>query len=443
MRPRLLRPRYQVIHKVGVEIFPFTPLTELLKGHARRDVNAATFASTMTMGGGAIVELSRELKPLTKNVFIALDAGLMFAGKQGEMMAEYLADHPSISLFPITSGIDFKTIHHWKMVFNEGADQSVLSSMNLSTPLNTPFTDLAYTFSEAEVSRELRSYLYAALQKQCEAWPDFKCYVDFSHDDQDLRAVLYRMFERSCERLGTYFKTQPRLNASPRFFMQPHNTDMAYLIAQMVDDARQEIVLMTHKFSQLPVLEALQRAAARGVRVFVFSTKRPRQYGRKLTDFFHYPSSKTAARRVPEPHMKVMVIDRAKMLFGTGNFTPNAFNDARELFAVTDDKEAIAQVLRVAAALYHSHRPAEHENFGLDAAAQPWIVLTQTVESKQGRMYTPPHSEIPAELWLRHYRKVSLDFLPQLKACGLGSLLLIPEADFAECVRRVGKTIPD
>ena len=136
---------------------------------------------------------------------------------------------------------------------------------------------------------------------------------------------------------------------------------------------------------------------------------------------------------MPEPHMKSMIVDRSRMFFGTGNFTENGFNDARELFAVTDDRRAISQVLQMAASFLHGYQPERRESFGLPAVHEPWVVLENTQVSVRAEAQSLPHTEIAQEPWLLHYRKVDADYVPRLKECGLDHLLLIPEADFMAC----------
>jgi hypothetical protein len=421
------------------------PFTEMLKKSAMETASGPTLASTMSLGQGTGVELSDLFRTSTKKIFLALDAGVLFATGQGDFLAKYFGNHPQMHIIPITSGTDFKSIHHWKFIVNQYSDASALSSMNFTTPLKTPFLEFIYSFSSPEITDELKANLYTALRRQCAAFDDFKCYVDFSHREVVSRLTLYGMYLRACEQLKIHLGKE--LEKEPRnvYFMQPQDSDLAYLAKQMVRGAKKEVVLLTHKFSLEDLMLELLHAAKRGIRVYVLATKPAELPKRMIPKFYYHSDRKFDSRRMPDPHMKTMIVDRSRMLFGTGNFTRNAFNGARELFAVTENKKAIDQVLQVAASLYHRYEPEKYETFGGDLVEQPWVVLQSTAENTNTENNNPNLHEIPftiesGEPWLQHYRKVTKEGISRLGQCKMGHLLLLPEMDFRDCLARTKDT---
>ena len=311
MRPRVLRANYQPIEELDIEIFPFVPLLEILKREAVIEDQEAIFASSMTIGTSSAAQLAEALRDKSLPVFLALDAGVVFSTGQGAVLASNFGEHANISVIPMTSGNEFKTIHHWKIVVGSKGNRSTLSSMNLSTPLKTAFSDLAYSFNDPEVAAELRGLIMKALIDQCSHQEQYHCLVDFLHTNEAIRDKLYKLNSDSCTRLSRFKMTD---KSEGRHFMQPQNTDLEHLVHELINKSSSEVIILSHKFSLKGVFDDLINASQRGVSIRVFTTKRPQISHKRIPGFFKWSSRLKKGRHVPDPHMKLMIVDR-KLMF--------------------------------------------------------------------------------------------------------------------------------
>lgn len=423
MRPRFLKPEYKQISQVTVKAFPFQPLTEDLKEAALKNGNSAVFGATMSAGISSLYKLSNQLNSGTRPVFLALDAGALFAAREGAVLPNYFLNHPVLHAIPMTSGVYYKSIFHWKIISDLNAETGILSSMNMSNPLKTPFIDFSYEFSSQKVKRELRDHLYNAMLQQCDRISDFECLVDFSVHDAKLRKGAVEAARRGCHQLQKL--NAPKSSPEKGYFMQPQDTEVEQLIIDLIGKAEKEVVVLSHKFTLRRVADALIKAKKRGVQIYVLTTRTP-HLSNKLPSFFFYSDNQKKSLQMPEPHMKVMVVDRQKLFFGTGNFTQNAVRDARELFAVTEDSFAIQNILRVAASLLLGHLGFEAPTFGLSNSSEQWVIGSSGNINDENLI-----SE--KNPWMPHYRKVNQKGIQFLKECNLGHPLIVPLELYKEC----------
>ena len=431
--PHSLRPDPEVIHHLEIELFPFMPLGESLRRELTEG-DTPILASTMSAGNSTLLELLRSYRGSSSRAIIALDAGLMFGSDQSLMLSQNFPANSGISLLPITSGRSFSSIYHWKGIVPLVGDQSTLSSMNLSSPLKTPYTDVLYHFKEPEVTADLRALFASAMIDQCQNPSDYQCLSLFAHPDAEQQRRLNKLFEGGCSTLKEFFPSGAPVRKR-RYFMQPQDTDLEYLATSMIARAKTEIVMSSHKFSLPGIAQALAQAQARGVRVVALATKPSRLPKGTPVSFYYYERNRTSSRRVPNPHMKTLIIDRQQMLFGTGNFSRNAFGDARELFAITDDPSAITKILQVLESILRVYCP-KCTPLGAISPDQHWVVARKprkATEEKDPNWDRLAHTSASSAPWLAHYRLVDRSFVPSLIGCGL-PFLFIPQDDFEACV---------
>ncbi|MEZ4753547.1 MAG: hypothetical protein R3A13_04455 [Bdellovibrionota bacterium] len=272
MMPRFRKPSFKEIKKVKIHTFPFVPLVEKLNEYMKRS-SGVVYASTMSLGEGTATKMYMDYKKSNSKLIVALDAGVTLSSGQGHMLGTYFFQHPSIYAIPMTSGHDFKTIYHWKLLADPETDTSLISSMNLSTPLKTPYIDLVYEFENyPEVKNELLNRYHQAMSIQCDRAADFACLSDFSESDQRAKDRLKLSLSRACKEINNY---SPPEKTSDSFFMEPHTDDVEELAIKHINQAKKEIILLTHKFSLPAVYEALEAAKKRGSSVSVFSSESP------------------------------------------------------------------------------------------------------------------------------------------------------------------------
>ena len=436
IKPRLKIPRYQVIKKVNLDIFPFKSFNQSLMDLSFKEPQSEfILSSTMNFGITTAKKLSEVLKNSAAKILLALDARLMFLSDPMSLL-ELFYEHPNVFLLPITTNSDFKSTYHWKIILGNKLNESILTAMNFSVSLDKPYTDIIYRFQDDSVKNELSSLLVSAMQEQCEAAKDFKCLAEFMSKKPE-SVQWAEILNQSCNVLrqasGNFHRKY-----SKRYFLQPGDTDINFLANAFINRAEKEIIVLTHQLFADGLIDSLKNAEERGVKVFVIAVNMGKRDDLSSKNYINlwndYPES-----FIPEPHFKTIIIDRKKMFFGTGNFTTNAMLYARELFAFTDDKDAISTIISLASSLF---RLAVSHNTLLP---QPyWEAERQLIVMKDKKSDQPSHSSRQIELlekysfdhkeeWMKHYREIKVGAKSKLKTCGLAGYVFISTADFFSC----------
>lgn len=423
MKPKLLRPSYSIIKNVDIEVFPFVPFVDKVGGFLESNPQGENYISSMTLGKGASLELKRASLKSTIPSFLSLDAGLMFAKQDASFFAETFSDSENLHILPQTSGAKFKTVHHWKYAVNSVSDMSFITSMNLSTPQRTPFLDLIYNFKSKEIQSDLLSLSQNSISAQCSKVEDFQCLANFSLTNPS--PLLRETLDKGCRE---YFKVKS-VPSSSKLLINNQDTSILTLVSDLIEDAETEVVILSHRFTLPKLSEKLVAASERGVAVSVISAEDTQIRSKNFRKLFTYTKDPNLSRFI-DPHLKVMLIDRKLLFFGTGNFSQNAFTDAREVFGVTDDKKAIELVL----SLFSSY----DNQFDLGSDFEPieqlessnWLVLDQGKASKARIL---PLTLTPKQDFLSNYRKLTEEARPILRKCGFSSSLFISEQNFLDC----------
>lgn len=132
---------------------------------------------------------------------------------------------------------------------------------------------------------------------------------------------------------------------SPHYSREP--------MARFIDGTNNELLVHHPKFVDMTILDRLTDAAARGVRVRVLSGG---MHGLHNDDTADTASSLRIMRRLgikvralkhPKVHCKMMIADHARLLVGSMNLRPDAFDIRRELGIIVDEPTMVARAATI------------------------------------------------------------------------------------------------
>jgi phosphatidylserine/phosphatidylglycerophosphate/cardiolipin synthase-like enzyme len=121
------------------------------------------------------------------------------------------------------------------------------------------------------------------------------------------------------------------------------------MVVQEIATAQQQILVQAYSFTSVPILAALKAAHARGVDVEVIidkSSARVSKSGSRYSAATYLTNAGISVwvdTKVAIADNKVMVIDRAKVITGSFNFTAAAQNHNAENLIVLEDPVLAAQ----------------------------------------------------------------------------------------------------
>src|SRR5262249_50243125 len=110
-------------------------------------------------------------------------------------------------------------------------------------------------------------------------------------------------------------------------------------IVAIIDKARNNIFVQAYSFTSRPIIDALVRAAERGVQVFVILDKD------KFSGQYYSPADLFMAHHIPVwndnslniAHNKVIIVDRRTVETGSFNYTHAAqYNNAENVLIIND-----------------------------------------------------------------------------------------------------------
>lgn len=426
MKPQFRVAAPRVLTHVDIALFPFVPLLEEFRSYADDlEDGGAVFASTMSLGKGSATHLlldARQSPDIER--LVLLDAGLAVSDN-GAFLPTYFSERHPFHALPITSGRHFDTIFHWKMIFSSLRSKASLSSLNISNPEKTRFIDAIYRFTDLSAIEALRSRYFNAARAQCQHVEDFTCLSEAALEEESASA-FQEMSARACQFLATSDYSFQSAGADDSF-IDPQRKNIEPYVRNLIDSATSEVTIFSHKFSLRGVARSLVNAKNRGVTVKAFLSRPPQLT--KIDRSIFFDSKSAQVQTLPEPHLKAMIIDRKLLFFGTGNFTRNAFFKARELYGITDDRNAIHKALQVAAVLARAHGLDHRSAAGAARPVANWIVLNNSSST-----CFPYCNPAPQEPWLRYYRKASTQGKAILTRCNLDHLLFVPQEDLLACL---------
>lgn len=436
-KPRTKFPKISPIESLELEIFPFTTMEKKILRY--KDNSYSLLTSTMSLGSTLSKRLAKSYYSSDSSLFISLDAGMLFSYHQAPLLIRDFMNHPNVFVVPMTSGRTHRSVYHWKMILGERGAESTLSAMNLSTPEKAPYLEFLYTFDDPEITQELRGHLINAMKDQCEAIEANECFSDFFYSDSKLSSSYKALVSQGCQKVSEL--REARLKK--KFFIQPQDTDIPYFIESLIEKAKEEIIVLTHKFSSPGVMKALIKAQKKGVEVYLLTAEKPRMNRKSIIDPYYNFEDSNSKRAIPFPHMKTMLIDRKKLFFGTGNFTFNALRRARELFAITNDELAVKKVLEISNSYLYAKNKNKLKDFNA-TSERHWVALLSkdTRNTLLNAEQLADTFEILSDTSTvvaqspKSLRLVNLDQKDKLKECDLESLMFITELDYISCISK-------
>ena len=187
--------------------------------------------------------------------------------------------------------------------------------------------------------------------------------------------------------IRTFF-TEPAAGAAPEIRYAARNR-----FVDLLDNARHEILLWAYGLNEPEIIDALARAARRGLKVQIIGS--PDQSYALIEDAFlnHGVRLPVAVRRRSGiQHVKLAAIDREIIFTGTGNFTTSGFfynhNAFIEIHVDADHQAAFAGLLN---ALSHEDRPDQASFYEIahgvriiPAPARGRLIQSQIVRAIRG-----------------------------------------------------------
>jgi|GEM_PF-5792650 len=399
------------IKDIDIDIFPFKSFSERAVEFSNKNNNSenVNFYSSMTMGQGTAQKLS---KSLTGNNQLILDAGLMFLNDDYFVFSKLFKNNLKIQ--PIIPGADFKTVHHWKYGFSSANDNSFITSMNLATPQKAPYVDLIYNFEDPDIKKELVSLDTQAKNTNCKNKKQFDCLINF------IGTGIENNYLKECK-IEKTFKTKNKYIANNIKF------DLYSLITNYIKSAKEEIVIGTHQFSSEIIAKELIAAKKRGVKVYVFASINSPIKDLNFRDSFYFTKNDKLTNKFIDPHFKLIIKDRKEVLFGSGNFTINALENAREMYLKSDSKEFIKKLLFIFNSYAKFFKIDSFKELLEDIKGDQLVILNNLFNNNKKLPHTSRFKNNS------NYLLIDNSFKNELKKCSLNNKIFISEADFINC----------
>jgi hypothetical protein len=426
--PKLRKASPKIIKELTLTFFPWESLGELTLQSFALPTQLPALVSTMTIGRGTATQILQASKLSGRPLFLLLDYPVALGQDMGTLLDVYFSNNKRVKLIPIAPSGGYASVFHSKILLDPTRKDIVLTSTNLSSPQKAAYIDALYHIRDPLAGRELRERSLRYVRDACEQEDSLRCVRNFMNTPTETPKKesedFFDGFRKSCRAFHDLWPA--RDHTSPeRYFLDSQDDDVLDYVQERIENAESEIILFTHKFSLPDLRSALDSAQKRGVSILGFGS---RPYQGNSTEDPRRPNWYMLASDrqgfAPEPHLKAILIDRKLLFFGTGNFSKNAFHDAEELFAVTDNKEAIETLLRLASSYLAMRSPERKKYFRLSSALEQWRLRDEEKDSQA--------SDTPQQL--RNYQKLSVDLQKKLAACGLDEPILFREQDIQRCL---------
>ena len=442
MKPRFLDTKLTPIDRVDVELFPFTGFSQEMLAEAKAlEPGQFLLASTMSIGQQAVGELVGKLTEADSGAFMAADAGLLLAEPQSSVL-KLSRMQSRLHILPMTRDSSFSAFYHWKMFVRSSGSESILTSMNLTNPLRVGYTDALYRFHNPEVAAELRNLLIEAASSQCKVPEDFGCMATALQQKPEDGPQWAEMFHNACkefQKIGGLKSAKPER----KYFLEPYDSDLPKVITSLIDEAQSEVVILTHQLFFRGIEYSITQALKRGVRVRIITYEETALDSRLAQSVVLTVDPAKLQSKLPSPHMKVLMVDRKQMFFGTGNFTYNGLENGKELFALTSDQNAIATMLQVARSLERSTESAKRVIPPIGRPAARQLVVLPLTKLQEPAPLDPKSSELlhahtaaMPEQWQKKFVEVTAEGRNALSECGLDEMIFVSFDDYVDCFRR-------
>jgi len=442
IKPRFLKTAMTPIDRVDVELFPFTGFGQEMLAEAKSlEPGQLLLASTMSIGQQAVGELVGKLTEADSGAFLAADAGLLLAEQQSSVLKLSQMQN-RLYVLPMTRDTSFSAFYHWKMFVRSSGSESILTSMNLTNPLKVGYTDALYRFHDPAVAAELRKLIIDAAASQCEVPEDFRCMAAALAQKPEDAPAWGELFRKGCDHFNQ-IRSTVAAGDQRRFFLEPYDSDLPAVIASLIDNARSEVILLTHQLFFRGIEYPITQALKRGVRVRVLTYEDTALDSRLAQSVVLTVDPEKLHSKLPSPHMKALMIDRKLMFFGTGNFTYNGLENGKELFAQTTDKNAIDIMLQVARSLERSTEQAKRVIVPVGRPAERQLVVLPVTKNAEPAPLEPETADLIRrytfalpEQWQKKFVEVTREGRDILTRCDLNEMIFLSIDDFTACVQQ-------
>lgn len=114
-------------------------------------------------------------------------------------------------------------------------------------------------------------------------------------------------------------------------------------IVDLIDEADSTIEIEVYAFTSRDIVEALERAKMRGVKIrIILETINPEMHDELLYKGFDV---RYATKAYKTTHSKIMIVDRERILVGSHNFSNSALYKNREASVIISDMDTVKEFL--------------------------------------------------------------------------------------------------
>lgn len=140
------------------------------------------------------------------------------------------------------------------------------------------------------------------------------------------------------------------LSAQENFYLLPQDADKAYqAIINNIDQSKNSIKISIYNFTHKEIAKRLKSAAKRGVKIEIIFDKRSSNTQRRKSMLYYLAKYKNITvyklkGKISKNrkyhgimHMKIALFDKNRVIFGSANWSRNAFTKNYELLYFTKD----------------------------------------------------------------------------------------------------------
>jgi hypothetical protein len=424
-KPKFLNKQPKIISDLNIQVHPIKSFNHILYDYLDNPSLEEVHASTMTIGNQTLDELANKLQHSRAKLKLSYDAAISLAQNPQEKLINMLQSNSRLTLVPLTSGHEFRYFYHIKFIASPQTKESVMASMNFSTPNNNPYIDFNYFFNSPEIRDEFLYISERNHKRFCERQDDFRCLSNFYLDSSSSILNVPNSDKCITAAAGNKYKRSG-------YFANSEDHDLRQIVIDFLNQAEREIIVISYKLTDSQIAKTLLEKQRKGLNVYsMLAYKSPVLSPEFNNQFYSGTYNKS---EYPFPHMKIILIDRKLMLFGTANFTVNALNNTTELIGITDNQKVIKNALDYAAVFSQSNNLDLSRNFSKNSKEINYISVANPSNLKSIESVSLAETLKPEQSWLNNYRLPDQNSQAKLRQCGLDHLYFITSQNYQNCL---------
>ncbi len=421
-KPKQKIKSIKTIHDLQIKAHPEFPLSNITLEYLNDRTVNDLYLSTMSLGNFSLTQfINAARNGNNKNIYFNYDLGIVLPELQTRALLFSTNQIERFFQIPNFGGQDFEMAYHLKFIASPQKNTSILSSMNFASSAKTNYIDFSYAFEDLGIRDELISLSERNQQRFCASKEDYTCLSNLIVDSQESQhKALKEIYRKSCQVLpASHYKSSGYL-----FLSELGNSED--FIIDKINQAKFELVLLVSQITNKNIYQALKLAQDRGVKVYLSSANYSGQFN--STFDFYYPNVNSKDTWTLIPHMKVMVIDRKLMVFGTGNFSINGLRHNSEVFAQTDNPDAIKTVYDYLAVFAQNANPSLARAVSPEHKKLNYLVWGNVTDPEMHgtEKFTESH--------LQNYRRFNQTGIQYIEKCRLNHLLFISKRNYKACL---------